>query len=176
MKRATELTPKGTERVLVAGSYDPVSLGHMALIDYAAKHFKEVHAVIFINDQKNYFFTVQQRLALLEAACKRYENVKTGVDNGMLFAYAEREKIDYTIRGYRDEKDLAYEAKMAEFNEKALPGLETILVESRPEQRTISSTKIREFAVKKGDFAPYVPAETLDLLQKFIEEKRCQKM
>ena len=176
MKRAEELVAKGAERVLVAGSFDPVSLGHMALIDYAARTFGQVHAVIFVNDQKDYFFTLAERLALLEAACSRYENVKTGTDNGMLFSYAKREGIAYTVRGYRNENDLAYEQKMADFNEKACPGLETLLVKSRPDQQMISSTKIRELMVKKGDFAPYVPTETLELLEKFVKEKRCQKM
>ena len=176
MKRPEELVLKGQERALVAGSFDPISLGHMALIDYASKTFHEVHAILFINAEKEYFFSVEERLALLEAACRRYENVKTGSCSGMLYAYAKEEKIDFTVRGYRNENDLVYEQKMADFNENALPGLETLLLKSRPDQQLVSSTKVRELLRNQGDFAPFVPKETLILLQRFMEEKRCKKM
>jgi pantetheine-phosphate adenylyltransferase len=176
MKSPEQLLLKGGERALVAGSFDPVSLGHMALIDYAAKTFSEVHAVIFINAEKTCFFDLKERLALLEAACQKYENVKTGSFSGMLYAYAKEEKIDFTVRGYRNETDLSYEKNMADFNEKALPGLETLLLQSRPDQRWISSTKIREILRDQGDFSPFVPPETVELLQSFLKEKRCKKM
>lgn len=176
MKTPEQLQDARQKRALVAGSFDPISLGHMSLVDYAARTFGEVEVVLFVNAEKEYFFTAEQRLRLIEAACSRYENVKTGSSDGMLYLYAKDHQIDFTVRGYRNEFDLIYEQKMAQFNENALPGFETLLVKSRPDQRFISSTKIRELLRNNGDFAPFVPSETVDLLRSFVKENSLQKM
>lgn len=167
---------KEEKKVLVAGSFDPVTKGHMALIDYASAHFEQVFAVIFINAEKSYLFTKEERLALLEAACAPYENVQVDYFDGMQYLYAKEKGIDLVLRGYRNEKDLAYERIVADFNRNALPGFETILLESKGEQRQISSTMIRELLAENGDVSPFVPPLTLNLLSRFAKKKQWNKM
>ena len=167
---------KEKKRVLVAGSYDPVTKGHMMLIEYAAAHYEEVFVVMFVNAEKEYLFTVEERRALLEAACKGYTNVTVDYWEGMQYQYAEKMGIDLVIRGYRGEADLEYEHRVADFNRKALPGFETLLLPSGENERQITSTAIRQMLGQKRDVSPYVPGETLDLLADFAEKKKWKKM
>ncbi|MBQ8216266.1 MAG: pantetheine-phosphate adenylyltransferase [Clostridia bacterium] len=171
MSGQKELVKKEPRRVLVAGSFDPVTKGHMTLIHYAATHFEQVFAVLFVNTEKSYSFTMAERKALLEAACAPYENVVVDQFEGMQYLYAKEKGIDLVIRGYRNQRDLEYEGLVADFNRTALPGFETLLLESREEEREISSTAIRQMLREKRDVSPFVPEQTVELLSEFAENK-----
>ncbi|MBP3322517.1 MAG: pantetheine-phosphate adenylyltransferase [Clostridia bacterium] len=162
--------------MLVAGSFDPVTLGHMTLIKYASEHYEEVYAVLFINVEKTYLFSLDQRRALLEAACAPYENVRVDAWEGMQYLYARDHGIGLVIRGYRSQEDLEYEKKVADFNRNALPGFETILLPCSEELCDVSSTMVRDLLVRKGDVSPFVPVETLALLSDFAEKANWNKM
>ncbi|MBQ8400088.1 MAG: pantetheine-phosphate adenylyltransferase [Clostridia bacterium] len=163
---------KTPQKILVAGSFDPVTKGHITLIDYAAKHYEQVYAVIFINAEKTYYFSLEERLALLRAACAEYANVTVDFCNGMQYEYAQEHGITRALRGYRNEQDLRYEKIVADFNENAPWRLETQMLACEEELRQVSSTKIRELLALGGDFGGLVPENTIPLLKKMAKEKQ----
>ena len=88
---------KRTEIALVPGSYDPVTKGHEYLIAKAAEEYEKVYAVIFVNSEKQCRFSLEKRLEMLEAVCKKYPNVTADADTGMQYAYARR--VGATVAG-----------------------------------------------------------------------------
>ncbi len=160
------------QKILVAGSFDPVTKGHLALIDYAAKHYEQVYAVIFINAEKTYYFSLDERLMLLRAACAEYTNVTVDFCNGMQYEYAEKHGITRALRGYRNEQDLEYEKIVADFNKNAPWKMETELFACEEELRQVSSTRIRELLSLGGDFGGLVPENVVVLLKKIMKEKK----
>ena len=113
---------------IVPGSYDPVTRGHLYLIRYAAAKYEKVYAAIFVNKDKTCFFSPGERLALLRAACARFRNVEVVYDEGMLWKFAQTHGVTVSVRGWRDDRDRAYEERMAAANKTFLNSLDTELI------------------------------------------------
>ncbi len=158
---------KRTEIALVPGSYDPVTKGHEYLIAKAAEEYEKVYAVIFVNPEKQCRFSLEKRLEMLEAVCKKYPNVTADADTGMQYAYARRVGATVAVRGWRSEEDLKYEQKMAKFNAENLPGYRMELWHCPPELEKISSTAVRRKMEENGDISSLIPEEILP----YIAEK-----
>ena len=103
-------------RVILPGSYDPVTLGHLDLIMRASAEYEDVYAVIFINPEKKYRFSVEERLEMLSLAVSDIPNVTVDFYGGYVVDYMKDKKIDKIIKGYRSESDLEYERVQAEYN------------------------------------------------------------
>ncbi len=136
-------------RVLLPGSYDPVTLGHLEIIKKAAELYDEVFVVMFINSEKSYTFSKEERRQMLTLATEELENVFVDAYDGYVVDYAKNNGIDLIIKGYRNETDLAYEKIQAEYNLKN-GKIETVLWQSCEEFSTVSSTLARE-CIKKGE-------------------------
>ena len=130
-------------KVILPGSYDPVTLGHLGIIRRAAEKYGEVYAVIFINPEKKYTFTEEERLHMLALATKDIPNVTVDFYKGYVVDYMREHKIDKIVKGYRTEKDLEYERIQAEYNF-SHGGFETELYKSEEELSFVSSTLARE--------------------------------
>ena len=161
---------KSKSSAIVAGSFDPVTKGHMYLIDYAAGHYEKVWVVIFVNDQKDCMFSMEQRLEMLKAACAGYENVIVDANEGMQYLYAKEKGITRAIRGYRSPADLSYEKEIAAFHQKVYPGYETELLPCPDGLKNVSSTVVRDFLEEQKDISSLVPAEILPLIGGFYAE------
>ncbi len=140
------------EPVLVAGSFDPVTNGHLALLREAAAHYRVVYATIFANEAKNALFSLEERLRLLTLACGEISSARVGSDGGMLADYARARGIRVSLRGYRDEEDLRYEREMALFNHARNPALRTVLLPAPPDLREVRSSAVRA-ALSRDDTA-----------------------
>ena len=163
---------KSPEKAIVAGSFDPVTNGHLYLVKRAAAKYEEVRVVIFVNGEKTYTFSEEERLEMLKAACARFENVTVDSDGGMQYLYAKKHGITVSVRGYRNAADLAYEKKWAVFNAEALPGYRTELLRCPRTLRGVSSTEVRRLLAEGGDVSPLVPPEILPLLARFYKRKK----
>lgn len=130
-------------KALIPGTFDPVTNGHLALIAAAASLFDEVTVCILVNPEKQCMFDEKTRIDALKAATKEIENVEIAVFHGMTADYAKEIGSDVIVRGIRDEKDVAYELEMAEFNFRRT-GIKTLLLPAAPDMRGVSSTKARE--------------------------------
>ena len=130
-------------KVIVPGSYDPVTLGHLDLIRRAADKYGEVYAVIFVNPEKKYTFSAEQRVKMLSIATADIPAVKVDYFDGLVVDYMKKEGIERIVKGYRNEKDLEYERVQAEYNF-SHGGYETELYECSKDLESVSSTLARE--------------------------------
>ena len=135
-------------RASLPGSYDPVTCGHLEIIKTAAEKYNEVFAIIFINPDKNYTFSVEERVKMLALATDAIPNVTVGYSPKMVVDYMREHSIDKIVKGYRNDTDLNYELKQAEYN-KAHGGYETELIKCKKDFETISSTEAR-IAIENG--------------------------
>ena len=130
-------------KVIVPGSYDPVTLGHVDIIRRAAEENEQVYAVIFVNPEKTYTFSLEDRVRMLILATDEFDNVLVSYSNGMVVDYMRDHGIEKIVKGYRNDTDYAYEMKQAEFNMN-YGGYETELKKCNEALDGISSTLARE--------------------------------
>ena len=149
--------------VILPGSYDPITLGHLELIKRASEKYDEVYVVIFTNPDKNYTFSLDDRIKMLLLATDELENVLVSYSNGLVIDYMREHNIEKIIKGYRNDFDLEYEKKQAEWNLK-MGGYETLLWLSDEKYSEISSTAARE-AIKRGkDLSEILPEKVIGFI------------
>ena len=142
---------------LVPGSFDPFSLGHLSIVERAARMFDKVYVTVMQNDKKQYLFTAQERLFLVKKAISHIKNAEADFYGGMLWEYARDKKINAIVKGIRNAEDLQYETEMAEFNASRYPGAVTVFLPAEPGKDVLSSTKIREILQKNESIEGLVP-------------------
>ena len=151
---------------LVTGTFDPVTKGHMEVIEKALRLFDEVVVAVLVNPEKQCMFTPEERLALLNAALSGNTRVKTLYSEDYAVDVARRVGADKLVRGVRGEGDEAYENAMAEYNRSH--GFDTVFV--TPERYAdVSSTRAREL-ISKGDFR-LLPENAIITAEEFIRRK-----
>lgn len=152
-------------RALIPGSFDPITKGHEALVFAASALFDEVVLALFINPEKHYIFTEEERLSMLKAVAAEYPNVTVAHSDGMVVDFVRREGISCIFKGIRNEKDLAYETEMAEYNLQN-GGAPTLFLPAEKEMAEISSTAVREQLLKGILPQALVPEAILPILAK----------
>ena len=153
--------------VILPGSYDPVTVGHLDIIKRAAEQYDEVYAVIFVNPEKTYTFSLEDRVRMLMLATDELDNVLVSYSNGMVVDYMREHGIEKIVKGYRNDTDLEYERKQADFN-LAWGGYETELVKCREGLEAVSSTEVRERIIRGEDISDLVPAAVADYIKSHI--------
>lgn len=147
-----------TERkALFPGTFDPVTLGHLDLIERAAALFDHLTVAVAGHHDKRHLLTVEERVALLEEATAGIENVDIIVLDGLLVDGAKRLGARAVVRGIRSSADLEYERQLALTNRAMAPELDTVLLLSSPAHAHVSSTLVRQIARFGGDLTPFVP-------------------
>lgn len=154
---------------VVPGSFDPVTLGHLDVIERAAGLFDELHVLVVHNPGKSALLPVAQRVALLEksiADAGLPSNIRvTSWTVGLLVDYCTDVGASVLVKGVRSQVDVAYETPMAIVN-RDLAGVETIFLLPDPAHAHVSSSLVRQVASLGGDVSPYVPRAVADFLQK----------
>ena len=135
--------------VILPGSYDPVTLGHIAVIREAARRFDEVYVVAFVNPEKSYTFTAEDRVKMLLLATDEFDNVMVRYSDGLVIDYMRDHGIEKIFKGYRNDADLAYEVAQAEWN-LAHGGYETELWKCPDGLEEISSSAARRLLCEGG--------------------------
>lgn len=130
-------------KVILPGSYDPVTVGHLDIIKRAAERFDEVFVVIFTNPKKKYRFSTEDRVRMLLLATDELDNVLVSYSDGLVIDYMREHGIEKIIKGYRTDEDLPWEHEQAEWNMKH-GGYETELWKCREGLECVSSTAVRE--------------------------------
>ncbi|SDS40836.1 pantetheine-phosphate adenylyltransferase [Agrococcus carbonis] len=153
---------------VVPGSFDPVTLGHLDVVERAAKLFDEVHVVVTHNPDKQAFLPVVEREQLIERAIEeaRIEG-EIRIANwsmGLLVDYCQQVGAQVLVKGIRTSTDLAYETPMSIVN-RNLAGVETIFMLPNPENAHVSSSLVRQVSELGGDVSPYVPRAVATFLQ-----------
>jgi pantetheine-phosphate adenylyltransferase len=145
-------------RAIYPGSFDPVTNGHLDVIDRARKLFDEVIVAVAHNDKKHPLFSLEERLALLKGALGRINNVEIAPLDGLLVNFAVARKATAVIRGLRAISDFEFEFQMALMNRKLEARVETIFLMPKEEYTYLSSRIVKEIARLGGDVTAFVPA------------------
>lgn len=154
---------------LFTGTFDPLTNGHLDIIERASKLFDILYVGIFKNDSKNPLFTTDERKAMIEKEVASFKNVKVIVhEKDLTVNIAKKLGVTSLVRSVRNAQDLAYESEMVFFN-RQMTGVETILLVARPELEYINSTRVKEIFKLGGDVSPYLPAEILREMEKISD-------
>lgn len=152
------------EKALIPGSFDPITLGHMDIVERAAGLFDTVYLLLCTNSEKKDMFTREQRLELMKTACTGLDNVIVDVCDGLLADYAALHDIAVIVKGARTGADFDYEKMLYNINARLGDGLETILLPARAELSYISSTYVRELVKYKKPLYGAVPAGIVEMI------------
>ena len=151
-------------KVILPGSYDPVTLGHLEVIRRAVAEHEEVYVVIFVNPEKEYTFSLDDRMRMLMLATDEFDNVLVSNSQGLVIDYMRDHDIERIIKGYRNDTDLAYEKRQAEWNLRH-GGYETELQLASAEYSHISSTLARECIKEGRDLSGILPESVIAYLR-----------
>ena len=152
-------------KVLYPGSFDPITYGHIDIIERCAKEFDQVVVAVLRNSSKVGLFTTEERVHLLKEATMHLENVEIDSFSGLLIDYAKEKDIRIIVKGLRAVSDFEYEMQMALANRKLNPDLETLFMVSNTKYSFLSSSIVREVASLGGDVSSFVP-EIVDIALK----------
>jgi pantetheine-phosphate adenylyltransferase len=153
--------------VVYPGSFDPLTNGHLDVIQRASRLFAKVTVAILENPNKRgqYLFTAEERLAIVREATAHLPNVEAATFSGLLVDFVKRVGAQAIVKGLRAVSDYEYELQMAHLNRQLLPGLETLFILSATRYSFVSSTMVKEIARYGGDVSKLVPAATLRALK-----------
>jgi pantetheine-phosphate adenylyltransferase len=164
------------------GSFDPLTNGHLDLIERGSKIFDELIVAILRNPEKDPLFSLGERREMMEAMTERWKNVQVDVFEGLMVDYAVRVKASAVLRGIRAISDYEYELQMALMNRKLSPNLETVFMMPAEAYSYLSSRLVREIAQLGGSISGLVPElveqrlhEKIDPSVKFQETKKTTK-
>jgi pantetheine-phosphate adenylyltransferase len=152
---------------LCPGTFDPVTNGHLDIIERAAQHFDRVVVAVLDNPGKRPLFAVDERVAMLEETIAHLDGVEVDSFSGLLVEYAERIGADAIVKGLRAVSDFEYEIQMAQMNRR-LSGVETFFISTTPTWSYLSSSLVREVAGLGGDVSSLVPPPVVDRLRERV--------
>lgn len=149
------------------GTFDPVTNGHLDIIERALKLFDKVIVTVAVNSSKNPLFSTEERVRLLREATHAYPNVEIDSFEGLLVEYVKKRGAIVVIRGLRAMTDFEYELQMALLNRRMYDQLETVFLMPKEQYTYLSSNFVREIAALGGDVEQFVPPSS----RKALEEK-----
>ncbi|WP_112180740.1 MULTISPECIES: pantetheine-phosphate adenylyltransferase [Paraliobacillus] len=162
------------ERLAICpGSFDPITFGHLDIIQRAAKVFDHVIVAVFNNQSKSPLFTVDERMKMLELVTANIPNVSIDSHGGLLVDYAREKNAQAIVRGLRAVSDFEYELQITSMNRKLNEDVETFFIMTNNQYSFLSSSMVKEVAKYKGNVSDLVP-EVVDkaLKEKFIEQQK----
>jgi pantetheine-phosphate adenylyltransferase len=158
-----------TERRCVCpGSFDPVTNGHVDVIERAARLYDEVIVAVLVNASKSGLFDVRERIEMLGEATASFSNVRVDSFEGLLVDYCSDHGIRVAVKGLRAVTDFDYELQMSQMNHR-LSGLETVFVTANPEYSFLSSSLVKDVATRGGDVTGLVPDAVLSRLRSRLD-------
>lgn len=161
------MSEKNRTRVIYPGTFDPVTNGHLDIIQRAAVMFDEIIIGVAASPSKKTLFTLDERVELLEKSTAHLANVSVAGFSGLLVDFAASNHANILIRGLRTTVDFEYEFSLTSMYRKLLPGLESVFLTPSEEFAFLSSTIVREVAIHGGDISDFVP----EIVSKAIKSK-----
>ncbi len=149
-------------RAIYPGSFDPITNGHLDIIERSSKMVDELVVGVLNNSAKNSLFSVEERVSMLKEMTKDMPNVKVDSFDGLLVDFMEQIGATIIIRGLRAISDYEYELQIAQTNHKVNPKVDTVFLTSSLEYAYLSSTIVKEFASYGGDISQFVPEQLVD--------------
>jgi len=157
------LTPQ-VRRAVCPGSFDPVTNGHLDIIDRASRLYDEIIVAIFVNQAKSNLFSVDERREMLVEATEAYPNVRIDTFQGLVVDYCRANDVPVIVKGLRAVSDFDYELQMAQMN-RGLAGIDTLFMPTNPEYSFLASSLVKDIARWGGDVSALVPPLVLKRLR-----------
>jgi pantetheine-phosphate adenylyltransferase len=143
-------------RAVFPGSFDPITLGHVDIIERALPLFDEIIVAIGINAEKKYMWSLDDRKSFLEKTFGSEPKIRVATYTGLTAEFCKKAGAQYILRGLRNASDFAYEQTIAQANDNAF-GVDSLFLMGSPEMSYISSTVVRDIARHGGDYSSFVP-------------------
>ena len=151
--------------VIYPGTFDPIHMGHIDIVERASRIFDEVIIAIAVNIDKNPLFTIQERMDLADGATSHLKNIKTLSTEGLIADFAMEHSACGLIRGLRHVSDFEFEFQMATMNNHLNPAVSTLLMVTSDKYVHINSSMVKNVSKLNGDIAKYVPKNVLSALK-----------
>ncbi len=156
------------------GSYDPVTNGHLDIVERAAGLFDEVVIAVLVNKSKNTLFTVDERIEMLREVTTQWPNVRIDSWHGLLVDYCRAHGIGAIVKGLRAVSDFDYELQMAQMNQR-LSGVETVFMSTNPLYSFLASSLVKEVATYGGDVSNLLPPKIEQRLVDRLAERAAEE-
>lgn len=163
-------------KAVYPGSFDPVTLGHLDIIRRAAKVVDELIIGVLVNSAKTSFFTLEERVEMIELVTQDLPNVRVRKFEGMTVNFARENEAHLIIRGLRAVTDFEYEMQIAQTNHTIAPDIDTMFFTTSLEYAFLSSTIVKEVAYYGGDITKFVMPEVIDAFNKKHEVLGLKKL
>jgi pantetheine-phosphate adenylyltransferase len=154
------------KKAIYPGSFDPVTFGHIDIIERSSKIVDELVIGVLNNSAKNSLFSLDERVSMIKEMTKDLPNVTVGSFDGLLVDYMREIGATIIVRGLRAVTDFEYELQIAQTNHVQSPEVETIFLTTNLQYSYLSSTIVKEFASYGGDITKFVPAQFVDRIYK----------
>ena len=148
------------------GSFDPITLGHIDIIERGSRIFDKIVVCIMVNCEKTPNFSVDKKLEMIKQATAHIDNVEIDYSTGLLVDYAKKIGATTILKGLRSPSDLEAEHQMASLNQRLNEDVETLFLVCKDEHRFISSTVVRQLMFYNGDFSSLVHKTTYNYIKK----------
>ncbi len=156
------------KRAIYPGSFDPITFGHLDIIERSSGLFDEIIIAVLNNSKKNALFSVDERVSMIRELVKGRSNIRVASFQGLLVDFAKETDAHIVIRGLRAVTDFEYELQIAQTNKVEYPELETVFLTTSLNYSYLSSTIVREFAAYGGDISKFVPESIIrSILEKY---------
>ena len=165
------MVDKDIRIAIVPGSFDPITKGHINIVERATKLYDKVYLAVMINSEKDYMFTLEERERIARAAVEDFERVEVISSSGYLWMLARDLGACAIVKGVRNEIDREYELKMAEYNLEHYPDAETILLPTEESLAQISSTAVRQRICDKEALSEYLPDGVISEISAIFAER-----
>ena len=162
-------------RAIYAGSFDPVTFGHLDIIRRSSNVVDELIVGVLQNRSKSPLFSVEERVKMLEEVTADLPNVKIESFSGLLVEFAKKSEANIIVRGLRAISDFDYELQMAQTNRIINPQIDTMFLTTSLEYAYLSSTTVKEVASFGGDISAFVPESIIEPMQKRVRERAAAK-
>lgn len=159
------------KNAVYAGTFDPLTLGHLDVIKRAANLVDNLVVLIANNQLKSNKFTVDERKLMIENVTKELPNVKIDVSSGLVVDYAAKHNISIMFRGLRNIQDYEYEYSLSKYNANINNNIETVLLFPSSSNHFVSSSAIKELVHHNVDISLYIPKENIDLVTNRLKLK-----
>jgi pantetheine-phosphate adenylyltransferase len=159
-------------KAIYPGSFDPITHGHLDIIRRIQPLFSELVVVVANSQRKQYWFSLEERVQLIQENLQSLSNVKIDKCDGLITDYAAQVGAKVMVRGLRAVSDFEYEFAMANMNKRLKDDIETMIVFTRPEYGFVASQMVKELAYHDADLQSLVPTNVIEALQKRAHSKR----
>lgn len=155
--RLLNFTAMSKKIALFPGSFDPITLGHLDIIERALPLFDEIQIAVGTNSAKKYLFSLEQRVAWIESTFASEPKINVITYEGLTVDFAQQQGVNFLLRGLRNPADFEFEKAIAQANREMVPTLETVFLLTSARYAYISSSIVREVYNHNGDYSRFVP-------------------